>query len=94
MLEKWLATDVELALWTYFFTIPVVLQGVLPTREEMAEKAQLAEARDKLVKLVVSSIMDYRMNSIPAAAACLHVLSTLVHNVLSSPSDPKMRQVR
>lgn len=74
--------------------IPVALQGVLPTREELAERAQLAEARDKLVKLVVSSIMDYRVNSIPAAAACLHVLSTLVHNVLGSPLDPKMRQVR
>ena len=73
---------------------PVMLQGVLPTKEEMAERAQLAEARDKLVKLIVSSIMNYRVNSIPAAAACLHVLSTLVYNVLGHPLDPKMRQVR
>lgn len=71
----------------------LVLQGVMPTKEEIEQKTHLAEARDKLVKLIVSSIMNFRTNSIPAAAACLRVLSTLVHNVLSSPEDAKMRQV-
>jgi len=69
-------------------------QGVMPTKEEIEQKTHLAEARDKLVKLIVSSIMNFRTNSIPAAAACLRVLSTLVHNVLSSPEDAKMRQVK
>ena len=69
------------------------VQGALLSKEKNKEKTQLAEAREKLVKLIVSSIMNYRANSIPAAAACLSVLSQLCHNVLSHPDAAKMRRV-
>lgn len=60
----------------------------------MSERARLEDAREKLNKLLVSSIMDYRSNSVPAAAACISVLTTLVSNVLQEPANDKMRQVK
>ena len=72
----------------------VLLQGALPTPEEIAQKKQLAEARDKLAKALVGEVMDYDRNSPQLAAACVHTLSLMISNVLTDPSDEKKRMVR
>jgi hypothetical protein len=71
-----------------------LLQGGLPTPEEIAQKKQLAEARDKLAKALVGEVMDYDRNSPQLAAACVHTLLLMTSNVLSDPGDEKKRMVR
>lgn len=63
------------------------------TASPVTERARLLLAREKLNKLLVSSIMDYGKNSVSAAAACIGVLTTLVANVLEQPGNEKVRQV-
>ena len=70
------------------------LQGALPTPEEIAQKKQLAEARDKLAKALVGEVMDYDRNSPQLAAACVHTLLLMISNVLTDPADEKKRMVR
>lgn len=71
------------------------VQDAAPAMQQtsMSERGRLEDAREKLNKLLVSSIMDYRSNTVPAAAACISVLTTLVANVLQEPANDKMRQV-
>jgi hypothetical protein len=71
-----------------------LLQGGLPTPEEIAQKKQLAEARDKLAKALVGEVMDYDRNSPQLAAACVHTLLLMISNVLTDPGDEKKRMVR
>ncbi len=40
-----------------FYDASLLLQGVMPTPAELAEQKRLAEARDKIVKALVSEIM-------------------------------------
>ena len=71
-----------------------LLQGALPTPEEIAQKKQLAEARDRLAKALVGDVMDYDRNSPQLAAACVHTLLLMISNVLTDPGDEKKRMVR
>jgi hypothetical protein len=72
----------------------VLLQGALPTPEEVTQKKQQAEARDKLAKALVGEVMDYDRNSPQLAAACVHTLLLMISNVLSDPGDERKRMVR
>ena len=54
----------------------------------------IQEAKNKLVRIMISQVTNITANSPPVQEACVATLHKLCDNVLSNPSEEKFRKVR